>query len=254
MRGGEPPYVMAQLGHTDAGFTLRVYAHAMRRDEGDKERLKALVEGRHWAPRWFKGRRQTLARRAPKRRNPRGCRGFRRWARRVSNLRPLACEAQGFSYGIPRPASVLWRYSPLSQPPDAGECCAMSPDVGSRIGSLPNWTAAHARVPSEPARVSGRPTATARMASSSVARAWSRVGGSTWVRSFQRARTHVDSRAGDLSRTADAGRSWGMSPRFKQRTRLRLLVEAEPRSRQLPIPPAAQRLPRAALAEMGPGR
>jgi hypothetical protein len=26
-----------------------VYAHAMRRDEGDKERLKALVEGRDWA-------------------------------------------------------------------------------------------------------------------------------------------------------------------------------------------------------------
>jgi hypothetical protein len=40
---------MAQLGHTDPAFTLRVYAHAMRRDEGDKERLKALVEGRDWA-------------------------------------------------------------------------------------------------------------------------------------------------------------------------------------------------------------
>jgi integrase len=50
VRGEDPPYVMAQLGHTDAGFTLRVYAHAMRRDEGDKERLKALVEGRDWAP------------------------------------------------------------------------------------------------------------------------------------------------------------------------------------------------------------
>ena len=41
---------MGQLGHTDAGFTLRVYAHAMRREEGAKERLKALVEGRDWAP------------------------------------------------------------------------------------------------------------------------------------------------------------------------------------------------------------
>ena len=41
---------MAQLGHTDPAFTLRVYAHAMRRDEGDKERLTALVEGRDWAP------------------------------------------------------------------------------------------------------------------------------------------------------------------------------------------------------------
>ena len=50
VRGEDPPYVMAQLGHTDPAFTLRVYAHAMRRDEGDKEALKALVEGRHWAP------------------------------------------------------------------------------------------------------------------------------------------------------------------------------------------------------------
>ncbi len=50
VRGDDPPYVMAQLGHTDPGFTLRVYAHAMRRDEGDAERLKALVEGRDWAP------------------------------------------------------------------------------------------------------------------------------------------------------------------------------------------------------------
>jgi integrase len=50
VRGEDPPYVMSQLGHTDAGFTLRVYAHAMRREDGDKERLKALVEGRDWAP------------------------------------------------------------------------------------------------------------------------------------------------------------------------------------------------------------
>ena len=50
MRGEDPPTVMAQLGHTDAAFTLRVYAHAMRRDSGDKDRLKALVEGRDWAP------------------------------------------------------------------------------------------------------------------------------------------------------------------------------------------------------------
>ncbi len=48
--GEDPCYVMGQLGHTDPAFTLRIYAHAMRRDEGDKERLKALVEGRDWAP------------------------------------------------------------------------------------------------------------------------------------------------------------------------------------------------------------
>ena len=50
VRGEDPPTVMAQLGHTDAAFTLRVYAHAMRRDDGAKERLKALVNGADWAP------------------------------------------------------------------------------------------------------------------------------------------------------------------------------------------------------------
>jgi integrase len=50
VRGVDPPTVMAQLGHTDAAFTLRVYAHAMRRDDGAKERLKALVNGADWAP------------------------------------------------------------------------------------------------------------------------------------------------------------------------------------------------------------
>jgi integrase len=50
MLDGDPAYVMSQLGHTDPAFTLRVYAHAMRRDEGAKERLRALVNGVDWAP------------------------------------------------------------------------------------------------------------------------------------------------------------------------------------------------------------
>src|SRR5215208_1491853 len=50
VRGEDPPCVMAQLGHTDPAFTLRLYAHTMRRGDGDKEALKALVEGRRWAP------------------------------------------------------------------------------------------------------------------------------------------------------------------------------------------------------------
>lgn len=48
-RGEDPAHVMAQMGHTDPAFTLRVYAHEMRRDEGDRERLEALVEGTDWA-------------------------------------------------------------------------------------------------------------------------------------------------------------------------------------------------------------
>jgi integrase len=48
--GRDPAHVMAQRGHTDPGFTLRVYAHAMRFSEEERARLKALVEGREWAP------------------------------------------------------------------------------------------------------------------------------------------------------------------------------------------------------------
>jgi hypothetical protein len=36
---------MAQLGHTDPKFTLRVYAHVMRRGPGERRRLEALVSG-----------------------------------------------------------------------------------------------------------------------------------------------------------------------------------------------------------------
>ncbi|MEA2361297.1 MAG: integrase [Thermoleophilaceae bacterium] len=41
--GEDPASVMAQLGHTDPKFTLRVYTHMMRRDRAERERLKALV-------------------------------------------------------------------------------------------------------------------------------------------------------------------------------------------------------------------
>jgi integrase len=43
---GEPPtVVMQEMGHTDPALALAIYAHAMRRDEGENERLRALVEG-----------------------------------------------------------------------------------------------------------------------------------------------------------------------------------------------------------------
>jgi integrase len=41
--GEDPASVMAQLGHTDARFTLRVYAHVMRREDMERERLRGLV-------------------------------------------------------------------------------------------------------------------------------------------------------------------------------------------------------------------
>ena len=43
--GDDPASVMAQLGHTDPKFTLRVYTHVMRRDPGERRRLMALVHG-----------------------------------------------------------------------------------------------------------------------------------------------------------------------------------------------------------------
>jgi integrase len=48
--GVDPGSVMDQLGHTDPGFTLRVYRHGMRRDRAARERLRALVGGTDWAP------------------------------------------------------------------------------------------------------------------------------------------------------------------------------------------------------------
>jgi integrase len=48
--GEDAPYVMSQLGHADPKFTLRVYAHVMRRNDDERASLKALVEGADWAP------------------------------------------------------------------------------------------------------------------------------------------------------------------------------------------------------------
>lgn len=41
---------MAQLGHTDPKFTLRVYTHVMRRGPAERARLKALVNGEEIEP------------------------------------------------------------------------------------------------------------------------------------------------------------------------------------------------------------
>jgi integrase len=43
--GEDVPYVMAQVGHRDPKVTLGIYAEVMRRDEGEKDRLRALVGG-----------------------------------------------------------------------------------------------------------------------------------------------------------------------------------------------------------------
>jgi integrase len=43
--GEDPGIVMDEMGHTDPALALRVYRQAMRRDDGERERLRALVEG-----------------------------------------------------------------------------------------------------------------------------------------------------------------------------------------------------------------
>lgn len=47
--GENPPVVMAEMGHTDPALALRIYAQAMRRDDGEADRLRAVVEGADWA-------------------------------------------------------------------------------------------------------------------------------------------------------------------------------------------------------------
>lgn len=41
--GYELPRVMQMLGHADSSVTLRIYAHVMSTDDGERERLRALV-------------------------------------------------------------------------------------------------------------------------------------------------------------------------------------------------------------------
>jgi integrase len=48
--GEAPPYVMRQMGHTSPNLALAVYAREMDRRDGEPEQLRALVEGRDWAP------------------------------------------------------------------------------------------------------------------------------------------------------------------------------------------------------------
>lgn len=43
--GEDPPTVMAEMGHSSPALALAIYAQAMRRDEGEKQRLRALVSG-----------------------------------------------------------------------------------------------------------------------------------------------------------------------------------------------------------------
>ena len=43
--GEDPGIVIDEMGHTDRALALRIYRQAMRRDDGERERLRALVDG-----------------------------------------------------------------------------------------------------------------------------------------------------------------------------------------------------------------
>ena len=47
--GENTAVVMAEMGHTSPNLALAIYAQAMRRDEGEAERLRTLVDGLEWA-------------------------------------------------------------------------------------------------------------------------------------------------------------------------------------------------------------
>jgi integrase len=49
-RGEDPAYVTRQMGHTTPHLTLSLYAKAMKRSDGERERLRALLDGSHLEP------------------------------------------------------------------------------------------------------------------------------------------------------------------------------------------------------------
>jgi hypothetical protein len=48
--GHDPATIAQDAGHADMAVTCRIYTHVMRLQEGDRERLKALVNGGVLAP------------------------------------------------------------------------------------------------------------------------------------------------------------------------------------------------------------
>ena len=91
--GASPPYVMSQLGHTDPGFTRRVYAHVLRRKRDHGERLDELVKGADWAATGSNQEitaRQTEGVAEPPHEKPSPGRAFAQRPGQDSNLRPAA--------------------------------------------------------------------------------------------------------------------------------------------------------------------
>jgi integrase len=58
--GSTPPVVMAEMGHTGPQMALAIYAHAMGREAGQLDALRALVNGADWAANGQPGPIETL--------------------------------------------------------------------------------------------------------------------------------------------------------------------------------------------------
>jgi integrase len=80
--GTDPGAVMDELGHTDPGFTLRIYRHGMRRDAESKAQLQALVGTLETTPNRHPGENREPANDDPA-----------QWARLDSNQGPTDYES-----------------------------------------------------------------------------------------------------------------------------------------------------------------
>ena len=110
--------IMAQLGHTDPKFTLRVYTHLMRRRDGERERLRALVQGAEWAEmgrnRRFRPHQGVGSDSIPARENPSGAGDpddGRGWFR-TSDLSRVKRDAEGRSMRSKPPLPSGTRHLP----------------------------------------------------------------------------------------------------------------------------------------------
>jgi hypothetical protein len=100
---------MDEMGHTDPDLALKVYRQSMRRDDGEKDRLQALVNG---APMAVMAARPIPRRQLSSRR--RCCealfslyrRGWGARARQDSNLRLLPPEGSALSTELRAPGEV----------------------------------------------------------------------------------------------------------------------------------------------------
>ncbi len=101
--GTDPRTVMAEMGHTNEGLALRIYAQAIRRDAASREQLRALVEGVELAI-WANEQRARIARK----RNPLLSTGKTPARRRLSEERLKGLEPSTFCMASRRSSQLSY--------------------------------------------------------------------------------------------------------------------------------------------------